>query len=320
MKRYNFNYKRSIRISILVVAAILLLNFFIDNINNSMNIDKLSISIIDLDKSELSKELYSSLDSKMKIVGNENINDNIAELSNGNIELILVIEEGYEDEIQQANIKELLTVYTGYNPAYSKLLLEIISEETLKTWVSYKLIKENEKKFDVDLSSLKDLEVENLVEIKESILDEGNSINKAIKNIEVEYSIYVILMLVLSYCLVVIGGRTTLKDKLSMTLKRMILFSPVGKKKYLLKIIGEIIEISIINIIIFGVFFLIRGAGIREIIILSLLQIIYIIIVKIINLITIYISKSSIIYNLISMVLFFINGLAIILIIIKFDL
>ena len=320
MKIDNLNYKRIIKISILVIVSILILKLFIANINNSMNVDKLSVSIIDLDKSELSKELYSSLDNKMKIVSNENINDSISELAKGKIELILIIKEGYEEEIKDASMKELLIVYTGYNPAYSKLLLEIISEESLKTWVSYKLIRENEKIFNLDFESLKTLEVKNLVEIKESIVNENNSINEANKNIGIEHNLYIVLMLLISYCIVTIEGRITLKDKLSNTLKRMRLFSQTGRKKYSLNIIYEIIEIGIINTIIFSIFFFIRGISIKEIVLIILLQTIYLIIVKIINLIIIYVSKSIVAYNLTSLVMFLVNILLILLTIVKFDL
>ena len=129
MIKMIFNWKSLAKIFMVVLICVVACNLAYNAFCNKIDVQKLPIVLVDFDKSHDSKKLCENLQLKtnLTIVNNENIA--IDKLANGSAQLVIIINKGYEKQLRNAKLSDLFTVYTGYNPAYSKLLLEVISEK-----------------------------------------------------------------------------------------------------------------------------------------------------------------------------------------------
>ena len=310
-EKKELKYKKALVNIAITIISIMILNFIIVEINKSTDINNASIALIDLDNSGLSQEIYNSLDEKINIIKSKDINSSMSKLAEGKVESIVVINKGYEEELKDGEFRDVFTVYTGYNLGYSKLLLEIISEETLQTWIKYKIIEDNERHVDIDFSKLEFLETNNLVSLDENIIEDDGIISSNNSG-GLEKRIYLGLMLIIILSNIIIDGRGIIKDKTSGVIKRVFLFSESGKKRYLQNKILELINMLIINSIIFSIVFLVKEVSIKYLFISLIIAVIYSVFMKIVSCVIIYYSKSEIQYNVMMLVIFLINIIAIV--------
>ena len=310
-EKKELKYKKALVNITITIISIIILNFIIVEINKSTDINNASIALIDVDNSKLSQEIYNSLDDKINIIKSKDINSSMSKLAEGKVESIVVINKGYEEELKDGEFRDVFTVYTGYNLGYSKLLLEIISEETLQTWIKYKIIEDNERHVDIDFSKLEFLETNNLVSLDENIIEDDGIISSNNSG-GLEKRIYLGLMLIIILSNIIIDGRGIIKDKTSGVIKRVFLFSESGKKRYLQNKILELINMLIINSIIFSIVFLVKEVSIKYLFISLIIAVIYSVFMKIVSCVIIYYSKSEIQYNVMMLVIFLINIIAIV--------
>lgn len=299
IKKLNLKFLYVFKIFIMVVISFLISQLIISLQSIERDINTLPMSIIDKDNSSLSKSFSSTMRNKsnVNIIYDESIG--LGQLASGEIDLLLVINEGYENQISNGEISDLFNVYSGYNPEYTKMMLEIISEEVLRTWVSYKIEAFNEDenieikwgKLDYDYT---------FIEIKEIIIDENSGLvinNQSINENTYEKITYVLVTLITSLLILLLLGEKLVREKLSGVLKRSFTFQPQSKKIYLLNMIIDVILIFIITSLIYSVALYINGVSIIQIISLCIIYLLYLAVVQIGIGLIIYLSNSFVIYN-----------------------
>lgn len=304
-----FNIKSFLKILISSICILIISSLFIDFINKlDVNVEDIPIAIVDLDKSKKSEELCKNLSYKTNLIVEKNENCAIDKLANSKTQLVVIVNDGYEEKITKARLTNLFTVYTGYNEKYSRLLLEIISEEVLKEWVSYKLSKENKDiSYEIDFTSLDNFNVSESINIREISID-GDQINIIdTEDISLKTNIYIFVMFVLSSFIFISQGYKAIKEKINGILKRVFMFHNKGKMLYVVRILIELSQVFFVNLFIFGIVLVTLGINFSFICKIFLSYLFYLIIIKIIISIILYLSNSISIFSLLVFIFTVIN-------------
>lgn len=299
IKKKNLKFKDVLKIFIIIVLSLFVSQFIISLQSTERDINTIPISIIDNDNSDLSRNFSSAMKEKYNVNIIYNESEGISKLASGEIDLFLIINKDYENQISTGEILNLFNVHAGYNPEYTKLILEIVSEEVIREWVSYKIELFNK---DENLEIIwEDLESEyDFIEIKEIVI--GKDLGSQLKAISSEGNIYekltyTIIGLISSLVVLLLLGEKVLREKLSGMLKRVLTFNPQSKKVYMLKMVIDVLVIFTITSILYGLALYISGVSLIQIVSLGIIYLLYLICIQIVIYLIIYIIKSLVIYN-----------------------
>lgn len=299
IKKINLKFIDVFKIFIIIVLSLLVSQFIISLQRVERDVNTLPISIIDNDNSSLSKKFLSTIKEKYNanIIYNES--EGISKLASGKIDLFLIINKGYENQISTGEISNLFNVHAGYNPEYTKLILEVVSEEAIREWVAYKIETFNkDEKLEIiweDLESNYDF-----IEIKEILM--GKDLDLQLKDISDEGNryeklTYTVVGLISSLVLLLLLGEKVLREKLSGLLKRVLTFNLQSKKIYMLKIVIDVLLIFIITSVLYGLVLYINGVSFIQIVSLGITYLLYLVCSQIVIYLIIYKTKSLVIYN-----------------------
>lgn len=128
-----------IYISIFLAISISLgmISLFIET--NSTDKQVFNISIIDEDETKLSKDLIESITKNLRININidTNIDKSMVKLIKGKYDAIYQIKEGYEKNLIDKNIKDLIVVHKNVEAVNIDWLSDQIAIMSLKEWIYY---------------------------------------------------------------------------------------------------------------------------------------------------------------------------------------
>ncbi|MCM1992151.1 ABC transporter permease [Oceanirhabdus seepicola] len=228
---------------------------YIIKVHNDREINNrnITIGITDMDGTNLSKRLISDIEEGVKVQEYEDENMSIKMMSHGKIDFALVINKGYEEMIKAGELSKLITVYHGYNPDKTQLVLEVVSSSVLKRWMRFKLDILNEKNgIDIDWSQLNDENISNLVRVEEIFLSDKDNIETSPK-LEIDEerdfkgTIYLIIWGLAVLVILFIINMNEIKDRENDIYQRIVTFHDDGRKYYIINRALNVLLISVIT-------------------------------------------------------------------------
>ena len=249
--------KNSLR-KVLIIFIMLLLchmstNYIIKVHNDrEVNNKNITIGITDMDGSVLSKKLISDLPEGVKVQLYDDENVSIKMMSQGKMDFVLVIHDGYQEMVKAGELSNLITVYNGYNPQKTQIVLEIVSSSVLKRWMNFKIDILNDKNgIKVDWEQLNDKNISNLVKVEEIFISDKDNIETSPTsdgNQEFKFrgTIFLIIWGLAVLVILFIFNINVIKDRESDVYERVVTFHYDGEKYY---IINRILNVILINII-----------------------------------------------------------------------
>ncbi|WBW97826.1 ABC transporter permease [Oceanirhabdus sp. W0125-5] len=260
-------------------------------INNNIN-----IGIIDTDETNLSNILISDIKEGLRVQKYNEQEKGIKMMSQGKIDCLLVIHDGYEELVRAGELSKLFTVYNGYSPNKTELVLEIVSSSVLKRWIRFKIDLLNENNgINIDWKQLNDINISNLVKVEEIFINDKDNIDisskaKIDKKLKEKGTIYLIIWGLGVLITLSVFKINEIKDKESGIYQRIITFHNMGENYYIINRVVNVLGISIVTwfyIIVFK-----KSMYIRNQIMVSM--ILYVIIMQlIIDLVSLKIQKKA---------------------------
>ncbi len=218
--------------------------------DKEVNNRNITIGITDMDRTNLSKRLISDLKEGMKVQEYQDQNVSIKMMSQGKIDFALVINNEYEEMVKAGELSKLITVYSGYNPQKTQLVLEIVSSSVLKRWMRFKVDILNEKNgIEIDWQQFNDDNISNLVKVEEIFINDNDNIGTSSKSeidqgVKFKGTIYLIIWGLAVLVTLFIINMNEVKDRENGIYQRIVIFHNKGQKYYIINRVLNVVEIS----------------------------------------------------------------------------